>query len=118
MIKKEFVCISCPLGCQLSVTKKNNGQIIVKGNNCPNGIKYAKEEMSNPKRILTTTVKTTFKDKIRISVKTDKEIPISLIFKAMIEINKTIVSKRIQIGDIVIENILNTGVNVVATTSL
>ncbi|MDO6356008.1 DUF1667 domain-containing protein [Caloramator sp. CAR-1] len=111
---KYMTCINCPLGCQLQV--EINGEIKVTGNKCKKGEDYAKNEIINPTRIITTTVKVKGGDRPLLSVKTDREVPKSKIFDIMKEINKVEAKAPINIGDIIIENVLGTGANVVATS--
>ncbi|QLY40858.1 DUF1667 domain-containing protein [Hujiaoplasma nucleasis] len=111
---KEYICIVCPRGCRVNVDENLN----VSGNQCQRGKTYALNEMKSPTRILTTTIKTTFQDMPRVSCKTDKAIPKSLLFAAMKIINQMTIDKSMYIGDIVIENILDTGANVVLTKSI
>ena len=75
-MKKEFTCICCPLGCQITVTKEN-GQFVVTGNNCPKGEKYVKDEMTNPTRMVTSMVNVNNGDIPVVSVKTKVAIPIT-----------------------------------------
>lgn len=112
---KEFTCIVCPNGCRLSIdetTKK------VSGNKCLRGEKYAIEEITHPKRSLTTSVKTNIKEYPVISCRSDGEIPKELIFEAMKIINDVTIDKKVKIGSVVIENILGTGVNIITTTDM
>ena len=115
--KINLVCIVCPVGCQLEVTK-NGEEITVTGNACKRGPEYAKNEITNPTRILTTTVSVKNAKFNRIPVKTKGEIPKGMIFDAMKIINKVVLNAPVKVGDIVIENILDTGVDVVAARSL
>ncbi len=110
-MSKEFICIICPRGCHVLVDEQGN----ISGNECIRGEKYVKTEMTNPTRILTSTVKTVFSDIPRVSVKTDQPIPKGLIFKAMKEINQVVIDKEMAIGEVLIENILDTGANIVLT---
>jgi CxxC motif-containing protein len=115
---KHFItCILCPRGCSVEISK-SNGDYIVKGNRCKKGKGYAINEITNPTRTLTSTVKTSIKDFPRLPVRTDKEVPLKDIFQFMIEINNVIVTKRLKPGDIVIENIRNSGANLVATADM
>lgn len=102
----KLICIKCPRGCELNVNKD-----IVTGNLCPRGVDYAKEETTNPKRIVTSLVKVCNKV---IPVKTDIEVPKKLINEILEEISKLKI-KKAKIGDILIKNILNTGANIVVT---
>lgn len=115
--KHHITCILCPRGCQIELTAKD-GEYIVVGNRCKKGKEYALNEVINPTRTLTTTVKTKFKDFPRLPVRTDKEVPLRDIFLFMKEINMVIVDKRLSPGDIVIENINGTDVNLLATDDM
>ena len=110
----ELICIMCPMGCSLKCEQKGK-EIIVTGNNCARGPIFAKSELTNPTRMLTALVKTT-QGKV-VSVKTSAPIPKKLIDKAMKELDKVIVDKP-KFGMVVINNLLNTGVNVVVTANV
>lgn len=111
---KELTCIICPMGCSLSITEEN-GTYHVTGNTCPRGEVYAKAELTNPVRTLTTSVAT--KNGEIISVKSDNPIPKELLLDAVKEIAKIKIATPVKVGDIVLTNILNTGVNIIATKS-
>lgn len=111
---KELICILCPRGCRLQVDDDLN----VTGNFCPRGIIYAKTEMTNPTRVLTSTVKIKAKNAVRLSVKTSQAVPKGKMFDCMRELDKVMVEAPIHIGDVVIHNICDTGVNVVATKDI
>ena len=115
--KFNLVCIVCPVGCQLEVTKDGD-DITVTGNGCKRGPEYAKNEITNPTRVLTTTVKVENAKINRIPVKTKGEIPKGLLFDAMKLINKAVLKAPVKVGDVVIKNILDTGIDVVAARSL
>lgn len=114
---RRMTCINCPLGCSLEVSI-NGEDIQVSGNKCKRGLEYGINEIRNPRRIVTSTMRVTGGDKPLVSVKTDKEIPKKLIFEAMKLINQTSTKAPLKIGDILIENILDTGSNIVATSSV
>ena len=103
----NIICTSCPLGCRLIY---DNGNIT--GNECKRGIDYAKTEMTNPMRNITTSVKV---DNTMLSVKTASPVPKNMIMDIIKAIHKTKPKAPIKIGDVIIENILNTGVNILAT---
>ena len=115
-MKRELTCIVCPIGCQLSVTLENGVVTEVTGNTCPRGKQYAIHECTNPVRTITTTARTA--DGGVIPVKTAQPIPKELMFDCMQEINKATVTLPAHIGDVVIKNLLNTGVDVVVTANM
>ena len=113
---KNLTCIICPQGCNIKVEYDNGEVKNISGNTCKRGYDYAISEVTNPVRTITSTVKTENGD--IIPVKTSKPIPKELIFKCMEEINKTVAKLPIKIGDIVIKNILDTGVDVIVTRNV
>ena len=111
---KELICITCPRGCHLSVDDNLN----VTGNLCPRGAIYAKAELTHPIRMVTSSVVIESTIQKRLPVKTKEPIPKELIFDIMEEINKVKVKAPIKIGDVIIENVLGTGINIVATKNI
>ncbi len=117
MEKRELICIGCPLGCPLTVTMEGT-EITVTGNTCKRGEIYAKKEVTNPTRVVTSSVHV--KDGViaMVSVKTKDDIPKDKIFACMEEIRQVTVAAPVHIGDIVIENCAGTGVPVIATKNV
>lgn len=110
---RELTCIICPQGCNIKVETEEGNIKSIEGNTCKRGYDYAYSEVTNPVRTITSTIK--LENGKIVPVKTDKPIPKELIFKCMEEINKTIAKEPVNVGDILIENILNTGSNIIAT---
>jgi len=115
-MKRELTCIVCPIGCLLSVTLESGVVTEVTGNTCPRGKQYAIDECTHPVRTVTTTARTS--DGGVIPVKTDRPIPKELMFECMQAIDSAIVSLPAHIGDIVIENLLETGANIIVTANM
>lgn len=111
-MKKEMICIMCPLGCNL-IVEQIGDQINVTGNSCNRGVAFAKEEVTCPKRIVTTSVKTI--NGVR-ACKTTGAVPKNKIFDVIAEIEKLRL-KNIKFGQIIIKNVCNTGVDVVVTAN-
>lgn len=116
--KKELICIGCPIGCNLMVTLEKDKVIRVNGNSCKRGVDYCIKECTNPRRIVTTTIKVNNGNLPMVSVKTEKDIPKESIMDCMKEIKKAKLSAPVHIGDILVYNILNTGINIIATTNV
>lgn len=114
-MERELICISCPKGCHLKVDEDS---LSVSGNSCPKGAEYGVNEVTNPVRIVTSTVKVNKGEAPVVPVKTEKAIPKGLIMKCMEEINKASISAPVKIGDVIIKNVLETGVDVVATKNV
>ncbi len=114
--ERRLTCIICPRGCELVVTLSADGTpISVTGNSCKRGVGYAEAECTSPMRTVTSTVRCECGSVV--AVKTAAPIPKALVFDVMKEINATRVPCNVKIGDVVIENVLDTGVNVVATAN-
>lgn len=114
---KEFNCIGCPRGCLLRVEEENGG-FAVTGNSCPKGKEFAISEMTAPKRTICSVVRTVFADSPVLPVRVSADIPKEMIFDVMDEINSVTVTERIGRGDVVIENVLGLGVDVISTSDL
>lgn len=115
MTKVELTCINCPLGCQLTALVENGVVASVSGNNCLRGERYAKSEVTDPKRTVTSTVRCNNK---RVCVKTVPEVPKDKIFSVMDEIHKIEVKPPIHIGSVIVHNIANSGSDLVATSEI
>ncbi len=119
MDKKKMICIVCPLGCQIEVVKDGSTSgFAVTGNQCKRGEDYGIKEMTNPTRILTTTIKLRSSYLKRLPVRTDIPIPKLMIADCMREINRIEVCAPVKAGTVLVRNILNTGVNVIASRSI
>jgi len=115
---KEFICISCPMGCHLSVDDSDKSNIIVTGNTCPRGKIYGINEVTRPKRMVTSSVKVINGIDLVVSVKTKEAIDKNLIFDVLNELKDIEVKAPIKIGDVIIKNVLNTGVDVIASRNV
>ncbi|MGB3241338.1 MAG: DUF1667 domain-containing protein [Candidatus Omnitrophota bacterium] len=114
MIKK-ITCIECPVGCSLEVDIENCKVVKVSGHKCPKGEEYAVAEIENPVRVLTSTVLTKGLPVKMVPVRTDGPIPKARIMDLMDEIKKIVLDRPVHMGDIIADNILGLGVNLIAT---
>lgn len=105
MEKIEMICINCPLGCNLSVTRDGDN-ISVTGNTCKRGATYAVNELTHPVRTLTTTVAVGNREGKYLPVKSSKPISKSKLFEAMALVNATKAEAPIAIGDVIIADML------------
>lgn len=103
MERKELTCIECPMGCRIEVTMDNGAVVSVAGNGCPRGKLYAENEVVCPRRVVTSTVRTSFG--VMLPVKTDRPVKKSEIFNVMKIINSVVVDKKVKIGDVIVKNI-------------
>ncbi|MBQ9783737.1 MAG: DUF1667 domain-containing protein [Clostridia bacterium] len=113
---RELTCIVCPKGCQLKVELEGKKVLSVTGHTCKRGEAYAQAECTAPMRTLTTTAAVVGGGVV--PVKTDKTVPKEMLFDCMKAINEARVPADAKVGDIVIENILGTGANVITTRNV
>ncbi|ADO76174.1 DUF1667 domain-containing protein [Halanaerobium praevalens] len=116
--KQTITCVACPKGCEVTVEHDGEEIINIMGNACPQGADYAKEEIVAPTRILPTTVKVKGGALPLCPVKTTKQIPLENMDQAMAIIGSKEIEAPLKMGDVIIENILDTGADVVATRDL
>lgn len=115
MEKRELICISCPMGCPLTVEMDGAEVVNVTGNTCKRGDAYARKEVTNPTRIVTSTVKVEGGKVDMVSVKTKEDIPKGKIFDCVKALKGVSVKSPIHIGDVILANVADTGVDIVAT---
>jgi CxxC motif-containing protein len=113
-----MTCIICPMGCTMEVCLENDGGVekvvSVKDNGCPRGAEYARKELLAPTRTLTTTITVKNGKLPVVPVKTAGEVPKKMLFQCMEVIRRASVSAPVKRGDILIHDILGTGINVIA----
>ncbi|MCT4620867.1 MAG: DUF1667 domain-containing protein [Marinisporobacter sp.] len=117
MEKHQLICIVCPMGCHLEVTKENE-EYHVTGNKCPRGKTYGVKELTNPTRVVTTTVKIEGGLLNRLPVKTKEAIPKEKIVECMKLIDSIEVKSPISVGTVIVKDLLGTGIDLVASRSM
>ena len=116
-MKREVICTVCPNGCVMKIEKHNN-EYKVEGNGCKRGEVYGIDEVTSPKRVVTSTVKLEGSYLNMLPVKTNGAVPKEIIFDIIKILSEIKVISPIKTGEIIIENILNTGINIVSTKTL
>lgn len=114
----KLTCIACPMGCPLSVEMDGDKVVSVTGNTCPRGKVYGEKEVTNPTRIVTSTVKVSGGESVMVSVKTKNDIPKGKIFDVVKALKDVEIPAPVKIGDIVIADVAGTGVDIVATKNV
>ena len=116
---RDMICVSCPIGCPLHVELDENGKVLsVSGNTCKRGEKYAIDECTNPVRMLTSTIRVNGGKLPVVPVKTAKPIPKDKMFECMKAINNEVVDAPVKLGDVLISDVCDTGVDVIATNEV
>lgn len=122
MSTRELTCIGCPLGCALTVTmEETDGGIsvtAVTGNTCPKGDAYARKEVTNPTRIVTSTVRVSGGVCPMVNVKTVSDIPKDKIFACAKALKDVTAAAPVKIGDVLLANAAGTGVDIVAARNV
>jgi CxxC motif-containing protein len=115
---QNLTCIICPIGCSLDIEEKSEN-LSVTGNKCPRGAVYALEEISAPKRVVTATAPVATACSIRrVPVKTVSPCPRELIPALLCDIYKTAVKLPVTVGDVIIADWQNKGIDVIATRTI
>lgn len=120
----QFNCTTCPSECLLTVEVKRNadGAVVevrsVTGNSCPRGDTFAHQELTRPMRVLTTTVAVSGGDEALLPVRTVEAIPLELHAQAMNLIRGLVVNAPIRMGDVVLEDLLDTSINLIASMDI
>lgn len=117
-MESEITCIICPIGCEMTIYSK--GKVITKleGHQCKKGIEYLKEELFDPKRTLTTSMNVRGGELPLVSVKTKKPIPKDKLFEVMNVISEIEVIAPVEIGDVLVKNVLGLEIDIVATKNV
>lgn len=117
--EQMIICVGCPLGCEIKLTLNNKNEVTeVEGNQCKEGTQYALEEFKNPVRTLTATVVTQDSSQPLLPVRTAKPILKTLLTQSMTVIAEARAKPPIKMGDVIVPNLLDTGVDLVASSDL
>ena len=118
MEQRILTCIGCPLGCLVTVELENGEVVSVTGNTCKRGDDYVRKEVTAPTRIVTSTVKVIGGNAPTVSVKTKSDIPKDKIFDCVRALKEVVAKAPVVIGDVVLADVVDTGVDVVATKAV
>ena len=114
----NLICTACPQGCTLTAVIENGEVIEVRGYNCKKGLDYGVAEMTNPRRMVATTVKVNNGFHPLLPVYTERPVPKPLIPQILDEIRKVEVTAPVKMKSVIVENVLGTGVNVLASRDM
>jgi CxxC motif-containing protein len=114
----RLTCVLCPVGCELEVRKDEAGELDVQGNQCDKGVPFAVEEILHPKRNLATSVPVRGTEATMVSVRLSDRVPREMIFPVLAEIAKLRPEVPVRRGQVLITDVLGTGVDVIATRTV
>ena len=115
---KEITCIVCPIGCKILVKTEGKKVDVCKGNKCKKGIDYAVNEALDPRRMLTTSVFVEGGERPLVSVKSAEPVPREKIFSILRAIKKTSVKAPIESGEVILKNVANADIDIIATKTV
>jgi len=116
--KKHFVCVVCPIGCEIDVVHDGSKIISTEGNKCEKSEEFVSQELIEPMRILTTTVRIQGARWPVIPVRTDKSVPKRLFPRIMRQLRRIRLKAPVDMLDVVVRDVLHTGANIVATRTM
>jgi len=117
-VEQEITCIVCPIGCKILVRATENQFELLDGNKCKKGIEYARNEALDPRRMLTSSILVKNGEWPLVSVRSSKPVPKPKILAVLKEIKKAEVNAPIKSGQLIIKNVADTKIDIVATKSI
>lgn len=116
--KKHFVCVVCPIGCEIDVVHDGSKIISMEGNKCERSEEFVSQELIEPMRILTTTVRIQGSRWVVIPVRTDKSVPKRLFPRIMRQLRRVKLQAPVNMLDVVVRDVLGTRANIIATRTM
>ncbi|MBQ4469467.1 MAG: DUF1667 domain-containing protein [Synergistaceae bacterium] len=117
--ERKFICVSCPLGCGLTVSLNDSGEVVkVEGNTCPRGESYARSEVKDPRRVFASTVRVKGGKLPVCPIRSKTPAPKGKLFEIAEEVAKLEVNAPLKIGQVLIHNVCGTDVDIVASRDL
>jgi CxxC motif-containing protein len=115
---KHFTCVICPIGCEIDVQLEDGNVVSTEGNKCAKSEEFVLQELKEPMRILTTTIRIRGAKWAMLPVRTDEPIPKRLLFKVIEELANIEMQAPVKVSDVIIGDIAGTGANIVATRNM
>lgn len=116
--KRKLICVSCPVGCELTVLLEEDKIVGVEDNACKLGVDYAEQEIFDPRRMVASTVKVKNGFHPLVPVYTEHPVPKPMIKDVLGEIRRVEIEAPVELNQVVIENILDTGINIIASRNM
>ena len=116
--KRHFVCVICPIGCEIDVVHDGDKIISMEGNKCKKSEEFVQQELIEPMRVLTTTVRIQGARLPIIPVRTDKAVPKRLFPRIMSQLRRIKLQAPVGMLDVVVKDVAGTGANVIATRTM
>jgi CxxC motif-containing protein len=117
-MKGQFTCVVCPTSCLVNAEWNSTELLRTDHSQCKLAWDYVRGEIFDPKRTVTTTVRVDDGELPLVSVKTDPPVPKGTVFEVMQHLAHVVLKAPVNIGDIVVTDVLGTGSNIVATKKI
>lgn len=115
----HYLCIGCPLGCRLEVEDNGAGDVVeVRGWGCKTGKAYGRQEHTDPRRVVATSVRVSGGRWARVPVKTSAAVPKAMVLKVAQAVRSVTLAAPVTLGTVVIADVLGTGVDIVTTRDM
>lgn len=116
--KKHFTCVTCPVGCEVDVEVQDGRILSMKGNRCDKVKEFVLQELKEPMRVLTTTVRIEGAEYAMLPVRTDKPIPKRLFKQAVEELAGIDLRAPVHMSDMIAKDVAGSGANIIATRTM
>ena len=117
-ITENLICITCPMGCTLEVTHEGSTVLNVEGNTCQRGLAYVERELTDPRRMIATTVRVKGGLHPLVPVYTQEPFPKPLIFDLLRQIRQMEIEAPVNSAQVVLQDALGTGIDVITSREM
>ena len=114
----DIICVACPKGCRLQAVRDKEGEILVSNAGCKRGQEYAVSEITDPRRMVASSVKVKNALHPLLPVYTSAPFPKGRINELLVELRKVELNAPVKMDQVVIDNVLGTGINIIASRDL
>ena len=116
--KKHFTCVVCPIGCEIYLELHQSEVVSMEGDRCAKGREFVLQELEEPMRTLTTTIRTRGAKWAMLPVRTDRPIPKRLLFRVIEELANVELQAPVKMSDVIVRDIAGTGADIIATRNM
>jgi CxxC motif-containing protein len=116
--EREFICVTCPVGCTIRATVEGSALVAVRGQACRRGIAFVQEELTAPTRALTTTVRVDGGTLPLVPVRSAEPLPKGMVRDVAARLRTVRLSAPVAAQQVVLENALGSGVTIVTTRAV
>ncbi len=116
--QREFICVTCPVGCSIEALVEGQELIEMRGQACGRGEHFVQEELTDPRRMLTTTVRVRGGTLPLVPVRSSAPLPQHLLMEVARALRQVELEAPVQEHQVVLENVFDTQVDIVTSRPL